>query len=103
MNKKSDMFLFDRRRSVLLAKLPDRLEKGALWLLEPSRWWARVPSGLLFCAGGVLSFLPVLGIWMLPLGLLLLAEDVSFCRSISAKMMGWFARRKPELFGEQKI
>ncbi|BCI66393.1 hypothetical protein EMQ_2954 [Acetobacter aceti NBRC 14818] len=62
-----------------------------------------MPSGLLFCVGGVLSFLPVLGLWMLPLGLLLLAEDVSFCRRISAKIMGWFARRKPALFGEQVV
>ncbi|TCS32043.1 hypothetical protein EDC15_11377 [Acetobacter aceti NBRC 14818] len=103
MNAKSDLSLFDQRRSVLLSRLPDRLEKGAHWLLEPSRWWIRVPSGLLFCVGGVLSFLPVLGLWMLPLGLLLLAEDVSFCRRISAKIMGWFARRKPALFGEQVV
>ena len=31
-----------------------------------------------FVAGGVFSFLPVLGIWMLPLGLLLLAIDLVF-------------------------
>jgi len=32
-------------------------------------------GSLLLIVGGLLSFLPVLGLWMLPLGLLLLAED----------------------------
>jgi hypothetical protein len=31
--------------------------------------------GLLLVAGGLLSFLPVLGIWMLPFGLALLSDD----------------------------
>jgi hypothetical protein len=33
-------------------------------------------SGGLLVLGGLFSFLPVLGIWMLPLGLLLLAFDI---------------------------
>jgi len=48
------------------------------------RLWVRgrVPPGLrwsigvLFAIGGVFSFLPVLGIWMLPLGLAIIAMDV---------------------------
>ena len=32
----------------------------------------------LFILGGIFSFLPVPGIWMLPLGLLLITEDVEF-------------------------
>lgn len=43
------------------------------------RPWAmliRIPLGILFCIGGLLAFLPVLGMWMLPLGLLLLAIDL---------------------------
>jgi hypothetical protein len=35
---------------------------------------------LLLILGGLLSFLPILGIWMLPLGLLLLAEDLPVLR-----------------------
>lgn len=45
--------------------------------------WAlliRVPLGIIFVLGGIFSFLPVLGIWMLPLGLLLLAIDLPFLR-----------------------
>lgn len=40
----------------------------------------RLPAALLLIAGGVFSFLPGLGIWMLPLGFLLLAVDVPVLR-----------------------
>ncbi|HVY50980.1 MAG TPA: hypothetical protein VHA07_05400 [Devosia sp.] len=46
------------------------------WLRRPGMFLIRVPLGLLLIIGGVFSFLPVLGLWMLPLGLLLLAVDV---------------------------
>lgn len=40
----------------------------------------RLPAGGLLIAGGVFSFLPGLGLWMLPLGLMLIAVDVPFLR-----------------------
>ena len=36
----------------------------------------RLPAACLLILGGLLSVLPVFGLWMLPLGLLLLAVDV---------------------------
>ena len=33
--------------------------------------------------GGIFSFLPLLGVWMLPLGLLLIAQDVPFLQKAS--------------------
>lgn len=39
-----------------------------------------MPAGILLVIGGMLSILPVLGIWMLPLGLVLLALDVALLR-----------------------
>jgi hypothetical protein len=45
---------------------------------RPEARWVRIPLGILLILGGVFSFLPVLGIWMLPLGLLLLAIDLVF-------------------------
>lgn len=36
----------------------------------------RLPVAILLILGGLLSILPFLGIWMLPLGLMLLAIDV---------------------------
>jgi hypothetical protein len=40
----------------------------------------RVPLATLLMAGGVLGFLPVLGFWMIPLGLLVLAIDLPLLR-----------------------
>src|SRR5262249_22278766 len=71
----------DPRLDQLLAALPPRLRSGIQWLLLPSSTWIRIPAGALLICGGVLSFLPILGLWMLPLGLLLLAEDVPPLRS----------------------
>ncbi len=36
----------------------------------------RLPIGILLICGGVLGFLPVLGFWMIPLGLVVAAMDV---------------------------
>lgn len=36
----------------------------------------RVPIAILLVMGGFLAILPVFGLWMIPLGLLLLAIDV---------------------------
>lgn len=37
----------------------------------------RLPLGLLLIAGGVLGFLPVLGFWMIPLGVAVAAMDLA--------------------------
>lgn len=36
----------------------------------------RIPLAVLLVLGGLLGFLPILGFWMVPLGLLLLAVDI---------------------------
>jgi hypothetical protein len=49
--------------------------------LRRDSWFPiRFPVALILIAGGLFSFLPVLGIWMLPLGLLLLAVDLPVLR-----------------------
>jgi hypothetical protein len=45
------------------------------WVRRPSSRLVRIPLGILLILGGIFSILPVLGIWMLPLGLILLAVD----------------------------
>lgn len=45
-------------------------------LLKRRMWRIRIPVAVALIIGGLLSFLPVLGLWMLPLGVLLLAVDV---------------------------
>lgn len=46
------------------------------WVRKPGSRLLRIPLGLLLIFGGIFSFLPILGIWMLPLGLLVLAVDI---------------------------
>ena len=65
------------------------------WLKTPSSRWMRVPLALLLIVGGVLGFLPVLGFWMVPLGLLLLAIDIAFMRPPLIKLLDWIERRWP--------
>jgi len=40
----------------------------------------RVTVGALFILGGLLGFFPVLGFWMIPLGLIILAVDFRWAR-----------------------
>lgn len=55
--------------------------RGPMSHLRRDSWFPiRFPFALLLILGGLLSFLPVLGIWMLPLGLLLLAVDLPVLR-----------------------
>lgn len=92
----SEMAGGDPRLDKLIHRLPPRMENTVSYLLKPSSRWVRIPSGTLLVAGGVLSFLPVLGVWMLPLGLALLAEDVPALRSSRSKALDWVERKKPQ-------
>lgn len=69
--------------------LPHRLASGLRWLRHPASRWVRLPSGVALAVGGVFSFLPVLGVWMLPLGLMLVASDVPFLRRPMARFTMW--------------
>jgi hypothetical protein len=56
--------------------------RGPMSTLRRDSWFpVRFPVALLLITGGIFSFLPILGIWMLPLGLLLLAVDLPVLRS----------------------
>mgnify|MGYP007127360778 CR=1 FL=1 len=53
----------------------------------------RVPLGLLLVAGGMLAILPVFGLWMIPLGLLVLAIDLPLLRPFVSAMIIRLRRR----------
>ncbi len=67
---------WDARVTQLSQKLPPRGQRIVAWLREPARKPLRLVAAVLLILGGCLSILPVLGLWMLPLGLALLAQDV---------------------------
>lgn len=58
----------------------------------------RLPIAVLLTLGGLMWFLPVLGIWMLPAGIFLLAIDIPALQApVSAwsiRARRWWARRR---------
>ena len=58
----------------------------------------RVILGVLLVIGGILGFLPVLGFWMIPLGMVVLSVDLPSIRrlrrQIEVKMLRWWRSRK---------
>jgi hypothetical protein len=85
----------DWRLEKLIDRLPHRLRQTLRSLRQPSRRGLRIGAGLLLIIGGLLAVLPVLGIWMLPLGLALLAEDVPVLKSLRSRVLDWVERRRP--------
>ncbi len=83
----------DRHFAWFEARLPQRPAQFVGWLRQPSSRFARIPLALLLVVGGIFSFLPVLGLWMLPLGLLLFAQDVPILQRPLAQMLGWVERK----------
>jgi hypothetical protein len=74
-------------RRVPVARLPiERLLDHRMRLL-------RVPAAVLLILGGLLSVLPVLGLWMLPLGFMLLAVDVPQLQPVVSNAMIRFRRQ----------
>ncbi len=53
----------------------------------------RIGLGIVLIAGGLLGFLPVLGFWMIPLGLLVLSVDIPIVRRWRRQVTVWWHRR----------
>ncbi len=47
--------------------------------------WIRIPVGILLIVAGVFGFLPVLGFWMIPIGIILIGRDIPFVRRIALR------------------
>jgi hypothetical protein len=74
-------------------RVPTRVSEFIRWLRKPSSFAARLAVALLLILGGIFSFLPVLGIWMLPLGLLLIAQDVPFLQKPLVSLLAWIEKK----------
>jgi hypothetical protein len=70
-------------------RVPIKMSNSIRWLRKPSSFAVRLVVALLLILGGIFSFLPVLGIWMLPLGLMLIAQDVPFLQKPLVNTLGW--------------
>ncbi len=63
------------------------------WLRQPAMLWVRIPAALILIGAGFVGFLPILGFWMVPLGLLLIAQDVPFLQPPLTRLLRWAADR----------
>jgi hypothetical protein len=59
----------------------------------------RQAMGFGLVTGGVLGFLPVLGFWMLPLGVVVLSVDNKPVRRARRKVEVWWGRRRRDKAG----
>lgn len=96
-----------RSKDHMVRRLDRQFE--ALGRLAPPARWAvtglrrrrvavfRIPLALTLIAGGFLAILPVFGLWMIPVGLMLLAVDVPLLRPTVTTFI-IRARRRAELW-----
>ena len=83
----------DRHFAWFEARLPRGPARFVAWLRQPSSRLVRIPLAILLILGGIFSFLPVLGIWLLPLGLLLFAQDFPMLQPPLARLLAWVERK----------
>ena len=85
----------ERRLERLIEHLPRKVQATVRWLRRPSSRRVRIIGGVLLIAGSLLSILPVFGLWMLPLGLVLLAEDIAPLRRARDRFLDRIERHRP--------
>lgn len=79
---------FNEELNRLLQHVPAWAHRMIKSASRPDAAW-RFPLAIGLMLGGVFGFLPVLGFWMLPLGLALLAMDLPFLRRPLARFMAF--------------
>ena len=85
----------DAHLALFEQRLPEKLRWIVRWLRKPGSVWVRVPLGLALVLGGLVGFLPILGFWMIPLGLIVLARDIPFVRPPLIKLLDWVEHKWP--------
>ncbi len=63
-------------------------------LKVPQQKWLRILLGISLIIGGILGFLPIVGFWMLPLGIVVLSMDIPIVRRLKRKIALKWARRR---------
>jgi purine-cytosine permease-like protein len=78
-----------------------KLRFGNKTIALPRSRIVRIGLGVLLIVGGLLGFLPILGFWMIPLGMIVLAEDFPIVRrwnrraAVAIKRWWKGVKRKP--------
>ncbi len=74
-----------------------RIRIGSRSILLPASPVLRMVLGVILILAGLAGFLPVLGFWMIPLGLFVLSIDMPWARRARRRFAVWFHRRFPAL------
>jgi hypothetical protein len=69
---------------------------GSYRLPLPRSRLLRIAIGSLLILFGLFGFLPILGFWMVPVGLLILSVDIPRVRRWRRRFAVWYARRYPK-------
>lgn len=75
----------------------DSVRLGSYRMPLPRSRLLRITIGGLLVFFGCFGFLPVLGFWMIPLGLLILSVDIPRVRRWRRRFAVWFSRRHPAM------
>lgn len=66
--------------------------------MMPANRLGRLIVGVLLVIGGILGFLPIVGFWMIPLGLIILSVDSPFIRRrrrrLEVRLGRWWRNRQ---------
>ena len=84
----------DDRPQPSLADRQPRLNVLGREVSMPQSRLLRIVIGVLLILLGTLGFLPVLGFWMIPLGLLVLSYDFASVRRARRRLEVWWASRR---------
>jgi len=86
----------DEELDRLEARLPHKVARFMKKVRSPEVAPYRIPAGIALTAGGLVGFLPIVGFWMVPLGLAVLAQDVPVMRPPLARLLRKVnGKRKP--------
>jgi len=73
---------------------PRRIRFAGRSLPLPQSQGLRIALGGALVLGGVVGFLPILGFWMVPLGLFVLSVDLPPVRRARRRLTIWWGRRR---------
>ena len=74
-------------------KMPRPLGRFVRWLRKPELRWLRLMAGILLVLLGFVGFLPILGFWMVPLSLIILAQDSKWLQRPTLRAISWLERK----------
>lgn len=87
----------DEEMDCLLLRLPEGTARMIRSIRSPAAAPYRIPAGMALIVGGAFGFLPILGFWMAPLGLALMAQDVPIIRRPAARLLAAVNRQLSRL------